>query len=180
MTRILILFAHPALEKSRVHKQLLRSIPAAPSIRLHDLYEQYPDFLIDVEREQQLLLQHDLIVLQHPFYWYSMPAILKQWMDLVLEHGWAYGTGGTALKGKTMFNAISCGGSEASYLPGGRHEYSVDDFLIPFKQTAKLCHMGYGSPFIVYGTHKLDVTGIQEAAKSYGMWLSEIVEAVKI
>ena len=60
-------------------------------VRLHDLYEAYPDFLIDVEAEQALLLEHDVIVFQHPVYWYSSPAILKEWQDLVLEHGFAYG-----------------------------------------------------------------------------------------
>lgn len=174
MARILILFAHPALEKSRVHRQLLRYMPSSEDIKLQDLYELYPDFLIDVDREQKLLQQYDTIVLQHPFYWYSVPAILKQWMDLVLEHGWAYGTGGEALKGKTLINAISCGGSVESYQPTGRHRKTVTDFLCPFAQTARLCHMQYGDPFIVYGTHRLTEVDIVQHAKDYRRWLLEL------
>ncbi len=66
-------------------------------------------------REQKLLLDHDLIVFQHPFYWYSCPAIVKEWLDLVLENGWAYGPGGTRLAGKFMMSAVSTGGSEMAY-----------------------------------------------------------------
>ena len=92
MAKVLILFAHPALEKSRVNKRLILAAGNIDNITLNDLYEEYPDFDIDIKREQQLLIEHDLIILQHPFYWYSTPALLKQWEDLVLEHGWAYGS----------------------------------------------------------------------------------------
>ncbi len=100
MAKLLILFAHPALEKSRVHSRMVDKIQRIPNVTFHDLYEEYPDFDIDVRREQKLLLSNDIIILQHPFYWYSSPAILKEWQDLVLEHKWAYGAGGTALTGK--------------------------------------------------------------------------------
>ena len=63
-------------------------------VTFHDLYELYPDFDVQVEQEQELLISHDMIILQHPFYWYSCPPLLKQWIDLVLEHGWAYGKEG--------------------------------------------------------------------------------------
>ena len=98
---ILILFAHPALEKSRVNRVLIRDIPGIEGVTFHDLYETYPDFDIDVAREQELLLAHDTIVLHHPFFWYSTPAMLKEWQDLVLEHGWAYGSGGNRAERQT-------------------------------------------------------------------------------
>jgi hypothetical protein len=74
--RVLILFAHPAFQKSRINRRLLRAVQGLENVRIHDLYEEYPDFQIDVEREQKLLLDHDIIVLQHPFFWYSGPALL--------------------------------------------------------------------------------------------------------
>ncbi len=93
LNQILILFAHPALEKSRVNRQLIRSIHGLDGVTIHDLYETYPDFNIQVKAEQDLLLAHDIIVFHHPFYWYSSPALLKEWQDLVLEYGFAYGEG---------------------------------------------------------------------------------------
>ena len=77
MRRVLVLFAHPSVEESRVNRQLLVRIPAADNVKFHDLYENYPDFNIDVEKEQKLLLDHDVIVWHHPLYWYSSPPILK-------------------------------------------------------------------------------------------------------
>jgi glutathione-regulated potassium-efflux system ancillary protein KefG len=91
MNKILIIFAHPALEKSRAHKVLLKHVDKLEGVTVNDLYENYPDFDIDVHHEQDQLLAHDIFIWQHPLYWYSCPAMLKQWMDLVLEHGWAYG-----------------------------------------------------------------------------------------
>src|ERR1700758_1538417 len=107
--RVLILFAHPALQKSRVNRQLIRAVQNLRNVTINDLYEEYPDFDIRVQREQELLLSHDIIVFQHPFYWYSSPAILKEWEDLVLEYGFAYGAGGTKLHGKLFLTAITTG-----------------------------------------------------------------------
>lgn len=174
MSRILILFAHPAFEKSRVHKQLLAAIRGLQGITLHDLYEVYPDLNIDVRQEQSLLLQHDIILLQHPFYWYSAPAIIKQWQDLVLEHGWAYGHTGTALRGKRLGNVITAGAQQAAYQQEGWHRYPLEEFLLPFKQMAMLCNMLYLPPFVVYGTHQMDNSSINEHAVSYKQYLEQL------
>lgn len=167
MARVLILFAHPALEKSRVHSRLIKHISSIEGITFHDLYEAYPDLDIDVKKEQRLLLEHDIIVLQHPFYWYSAPAIIKQWLDLVLEHGWAYGSGGTQLTGKRMLNAISCGGPKIAYSKEGRNRFTIRELLAPFDQTAYLCHMKYLPPYVIHGTHKLQRQDIELYAVQY-------------
>ena len=167
MAKILVLFAHPALEKSRVHACLLRHIQHIPDVVIHDLYEAYPDLDIDVEKEKQLLLTSDIIAWQHPFYWYSAPAIIKQWMDLVLEHNWAYGTHGTVLTGKRIFNAISSGGRREAYSASERNRYTVPQLLAPFEQTARLCNMEYLPPFAVHGTHRLSDSDLELHAVQY-------------
>jgi glutathione-regulated potassium-efflux system ancillary protein KefG len=167
MSRILILFAHPALERSRVHSRLVVHAKHLEGITFHDLYEAYPDFDIDVEREKKLLLDHDIIVWQHPFFWYSAPAIIKQWLDLVLEHGWAYGSKGKMLTGKRVFNAISMGGPLQTYSSTGRNRFTVRELLAPFDQTAVLCNMIYLPPFAVMGTHRLEPGDIELQAVQY-------------
>lgn len=167
MAKVLILFAHPALEKSRVHSAFIRHTRHLKGISFHDLYQLYPDFDIDIKKEQQLLLEHEVIVLQHPFYWYSTPALIKQWIDLVLEHGWAYGPGGTMLAGKWLFNAISSGGSKEAYSKTGRNRFSIREFLAPVEQTVRLCNMQYLPPFVVHGTHKLKLADIEMYAIQY-------------
>lgn len=167
MARILILFAHPALEKSRVHSCLLRHTHVMEGVTFHDLYEVYPDFDINIQHEQQLLLQHDIIIFQHPFYWYSCPAILKQWQDLVLAHNWAYGRLGKKLLGKKMFNVISAGGSSEAYCKQGHNWFTIRELLAPFEQTARLCNMQYMPPFVVHGTHRLQKGDIELHAVQY-------------
>lgn len=164
---ILVLFVHPVMHKSRIHKRLNESIKNMEGITFHNLYEAYPDFHIDVNREQQLLLAHDIIVWQHPFYWYSAPSLLKEWIDLVLQHGFAYGRKGTALQGKQVLSAITTGGRMEAYQSGGMNEYSIPQFLAPFNRTARLCKMDYLPPFVVHGTHLLEEDGIEYAARNY-------------
>ncbi|PZV83050.1 flavodoxin-like protein [Algoriphagus aquaeductus] len=102
MRKILVLFAHPKYEQSDVNHALLEPISHLENIEIRDLYELYPDFNIDIQKEQELLFQHEIIIWHHPIYWYSCPPLLKQWIDLVLEYGWAYGPGGVFLKNKCI------------------------------------------------------------------------------
>jgi glutathione-regulated potassium-efflux system ancillary protein KefG len=137
--KILVLHAHPRLSASVVQRAMLRAIDGLDDVTLVDLYAEYPDLAIDVAKEQRRLLDHDVIVLQHPFYWYSSPAIIKEWQDLVLENGWAYGPGGTKLAGRFLMSAISTGGPEQAYHTQGRNRFEITELLAPFNQTAWLC-----------------------------------------
>ncbi|MBW9259468.1 MAG: NAD(P)H-dependent oxidoreductase [Candidatus Thiodiazotropha sp. (ex. Lucinisca nassula)] len=149
--RILILLAHPSLERSEVNRPLAEAAAAIEGITLIDLYAEYPDFQIDIDREQQRLLEHDVIIFQHPLYWYSTPAILKEWQDLVLEHDFAYGSKGTALHGKLFLNALSAGGAEAAYRAEGYNHFTIRELLQPLEQMASLCGMRYLPPFALFG-----------------------------
>jgi glutathione-regulated potassium-efflux system ancillary protein KefG len=149
--RVLVEFAHPVVERSRVGRPLLDAIRDLPGVTVNDLYEAYPTLWIDVAREQELLLEHDVVVFHHPFYWYSVPAILKQWQDMVLEHGWAYGAGGTRLEGKITFNAITTGGPASAYHRDGYNRFTMRELLAPWEQTANLCGMRYLPPFVAHG-----------------------------
>jgi glutathione-regulated potassium-efflux system ancillary protein KefG len=165
--RILVLFAHPAFHRSRVQRQLAAAVRALDGVTFHDLYEAYPDFDVDVPSEQALLAAHDLYVLQHPLYWYGTPPLVKQWIDLVLEHGWAYGHGGTALRGKQLLCALSAGGSAESYRPDGANRFSLRALLAPIEQTATFCGVEFLPPFVVQGTHAIDGPALVRAAGAY-------------
>ena len=176
MARVLVLFAHPALEKSRVHRRLLSQVPRHPDLTFHDLYEAYPRLDVDVAHEKELLLEHDTVVFQFPFYWYSTPPMLKQWQDLVLEHGWAYGSKGTALAGKDLVCAVSAGGGAAAYCAEGYNRFTVRQLMAPLEQTARLCRMRFLPPFVVYGTHRMTETEIEEAAVGFRRLLEGLLE----
>ena len=167
MNKILVLFAHPAVHKSRIHKRLSDAARSVEGVTFNDLYARYPDFFIRVKREQKLLLEHDIIIWQHPFYWYSCPALLKEWMDLVLEHNFAYGRSGTSLKGKKILSVISTGGSADVYSEKGSNHYTIPQFLAPFHQTALLCGMEYLPPFVIHGSHLLGKPDIKVYSEHY-------------
>ena len=176
MPKVLVLFAHPRLEKSRSNKALLKALPRHADITFRDLYELYPDFNVDVAREQALLLTHDIIVWHHPLYWYSAPPLLKQWIDLVLAFGWAYGPGGDALKGKTLFQVITSGGISESYTMNGFHASTLAQFLRPMQRTVTLCGMTWLHPFAVHGTHRLSDAELRAVADQYGQLLLAFAE----
>lgn len=174
MKKILILFAHPALEKSRVNRTLIHQIGQMEAVTFHDLYEQYPDFDIAIEREQALVTSHDIVIFHHPFFWYSTPSILKEWQDLVLVHGWAYGRHGTALRGKQLLNLVTTGGKESAYQRNGHNRFTMRELLAPIEQTARLCGMDYLPPFVVHGTHSLTSEDIQKHAVECRLFLQAL------
>ena len=149
--RVLVLFAHPSQEYSEVNRPMAEAAAKVDGITLVDLYAEYADFQIDIDREQQRLVEHDVVVFQHPLYWYSTPAILKEWQDLVLEHGFAYGSEGTALHGKVFLNALTAGGLEAAYRAEGYNHFTIRELLRPMEQTALLCGMTFLPPFAMFG-----------------------------
>lgn len=173
----LVLFAHPRTDRSQVNRPLLESARSVEGVTVVDLYEEYPTFDIDVDREQERLLAHDAIVLQHPLYWYSSPAILKEWQDLVLEHGWAYGHEGHALDGKVALNAVTCGATRDVYTAGGANEIELRALLAPFEKTFHLCRMRYLAPFALFGAALATEDGRLEAhARDYTALLTALVE----
>ena len=167
LNKVLILFGHPALRRSRVNRVLVDAVRGLDGVTINDLYENYPELDIDVAREQRLLSGHEIVIFQHPFYWYSTPPIFKEWQDLVLQHGWAYGHEGRALEGKTLLNAITAGGGEEAYRQSGSNSYTVRQLLAPIEQTARLCGMDYLPPFVVHGTHSLGAAEIDRHAADY-------------
>lgn len=174
MKKILIIFAHPAIQKSRMHQRLIQSLKDMKGVTLNNLYENYPDFYIDIIREQQLLIEHDIIIWQHPFYWFSSPAILKEWLDLVLQHGFAYGMKGRSLEGKHVLSIISTGGSKEVYSREGRNQFTINEFLLPFRKTANLCRMEYLPPYVIYGSQSTTLADIENQTVKYKKLLTSL------
>lgn len=150
---IYVLAAHPHWRDSRVNRLLRDAALGSAATQVCDLYGSYPDYTIDVATEQARLQAAKLVVLLHPIHWYSMPPLMKLWVDEVLTYGWAYG-GGQALSGKDMWLVATTGGAEDSYHPQGYNRYFFDAFLPPYEQTAALCGMRFLPPLIFHGAHR--------------------------
>ena len=173
MADIVVIAAHPQLDHSRATRALMQAAarldPARVDVR--DLYALYPDYFIDVKAEQAALQQARLVVWLHPVHWYSMPPLMKLWLDEVFSFGWAYGPGGRALVGKDLWLAASTGGPQSSYRPDGYNRYFFDAFMHPNEQTAALCGMRWLPPLVLHGAHQAPAQVLDEHAQLFAQRL---------
>ncbi|MBT2734075.1 NAD(P)H-dependent oxidoreductase [Bacillus sp. ISL-7] len=165
--KVLVIVAHPNIEESIMNRTWLGELMKHPNITVHELYKQYPDEIIEIEREQRLCEEHERIVWQFPFYWYSSPPLLKKWQDEVLTHGWAYGSKGNKLHNKELILAVSTGSAKERYQAGGRNQYSMSELLKPFQATSNLIGTKFLPAFIFNGTYTAIDEEIKESAKVY-------------
>lgn len=173
---IYVVAAHPNWKESRANRRLLQAAQALDTVAVCDVFGQYADYSINVPKEQKALQASQLVVLLHPVQWYSMPALLKLWIDEVLAYGWAYG-GGNALQGKDLWLVATTGGSEEAYHPSGYNRYFFDAFMPPYEQTAHLCGMRFLPPLVLHGAHAVTETELtahvdvfQQRLQSYPHW----------
>jgi glutathione-regulated potassium-efflux system ancillary protein KefF len=185
MAKVLVLAAHPNWQVSRVNRVLLKSARAAAdqarqalasvgdsnTIEVRDLYHLYPDFLIDVAAEQQAMAEAQLVVWQHPIQWYSMPPLMKLWLDEVLQYGWAYGEQSSQLNGKDVWLVASTGGSSESYHPADYNRYFFEAFMPPYEQTATLCGMRWLPPLLLHGANRVSDEELSAHAHIYAQRL---------
>lgn len=163
MSDIAVIAAHPHLEHSRVNRRLIAAARDAGA-DVRELYRLYPDYAIDRDAEQAALAKAQLVVWLHPVHWYSMPALMKLWLDEVFAFGWAYGPGGHALACKDLWLAASTGGTEASYHPSGHNRYFFEHFLHPYEQTAALAGMRWLPPLVLHGAHRVSDADLESHA----------------
>lgn len=177
---LLLVLAHPTLERSRANRALLKSAKKCAGVTFDDLYELYPDFMVDVDAEQKKLIEHDVITLQFPMYWYSSPSLLKEWFDLVWLPGFAYGKDGRALAGKRLFVACTTGGAGAAFQHEGPNAYTIDEFLRPFEQTAALCGMKWMRPFVMHAPAVRDDDALKIEAARYRSRIERLIGASEL
>ena len=151
MANLIVYYAHPGHKHSHANKAMMAEASKVDGITFVDLYAEYPRFDINIDREQGRLLDHDVILFQFPMFWYSTPSLIKEWQDLVLEHGFAYGAGGDKLVGKCAMLAVTAAGNREAYTEQGYQHYPIRTFLTPLERTARLCHMEFAAPYVLYG-----------------------------
>jgi glutathione-regulated potassium-efflux system ancillary protein KefF len=171
---ILVVFAHPYPDRSSANRALLGGLEGLHGVEVRSLYDLYPDFNIDAAAERWALERASVVVWQHPIYWYSMPALLKLWVEKVLTFGWAWGPGGDALRGKRCLWAVTTGGDENDYQPDGLHGHVFGAFAPVMEQTARFCGMEWVEPVVVHEARQLDSDGLAAWAAAYRARLVEL------
>ena len=170
---ILVIYAHPYPAHSRACAALLGAIRGRPDVDVRSLYDLYPDFDIDGAAEREALERARLVVWLHPMYWYSVPALLKHWFDLVLIKGWAHGDGARALAGQDCLWVTTTGGGEDAFTAAGRHRHPFEAFEPPMRQTAQYCGMNWLAPIAVRGSHEVAADALREAGAGLNARLDE-------
>ena len=173
----LLIFAHPYPQRSRANARLLQAVRDLPDLELCDLYSRYPDFDIDVAAEQAALVEADVVIWQHPLHWYSVPSLLKHWIDKVLLRGFAYGDGGTALHDKGCLWVTTTGGDEHAFSETGMHHRPFREYVPVIEQTARFCGMQWLEPFVVHAAHRISGTELDRTAERYRQHLLDIRES---
>ncbi|MDR6879456.1 NAD(P)H-dependent oxidoreductase [Bacillus sp. 3255] len=168
---IMVIAAHPNLVQSRANKTLLQELNKYTDIHVRALYQEYPTWQIDVEKEQRMLQQFDRIVLQFPFYWYSCPPLLKKWFDDVLTFGWAFGPGGEKLLGKEFMIATTTGGTEPCYRSGGENLYTISELLRPIERTLTKCNGTFLPAFVMYDVVQATDIDLAHVAEKYAEFI---------
>jgi glutathione-regulated potassium-efflux system ancillary protein KefF len=177
MARIVVIYAHPYPNRSRAGRGLLSAVASLDTVKVRSLYERYPDFSIDAEAERALLLQAELIVWQHPVYWYGVPPLMGLWFEKVLARGWAYGKGGDALRDKACLWVPTTGGDVDAYREGGMHGHPFEDFIPPIQQTARFCGMHWLKPLILHGSHRVTDERLAAFGQEYRECLRSFTKA---
>ena len=177
--RTLVVVAHPDLAASRITAHLAAAIRDLDGVTVLDLASTHPDRRVDAARDQELLREHDTIVLQFPWHWYSVPGVLKEWMDQVLTYGFAYGPGGDALHGKRLQLVTSTGGPESSYTPTGHNRFTMAELLRPLEATAHLCGLEMAEPLVLHAARQVTPEDLAAHAARYRELLSAVPAAAR-
>ncbi|MVN91362.1 NAD(P)H-dependent oxidoreductase [Mucilaginibacter aquatilis] len=174
--KTLIIVTHPNISESVINKRWIEELKKlSENYTVHQLYELYPDEKIDVEAEQRLIEQHDKIIFQFPYYWFNAPSLFKKWLDVVMTHGWAYGSkSGYKMEGKKIALAISLGVDESELGESAKYKYTLNELTRPFELSFEYVKANYQAPFAFYGM-EYNVTDehINLGVQSYINFLSD-------
>lgn len=174
MKNVLIISGHPDLSRSVANRTILAEVAAAlPATQIRKLDELYPDYNINVTAEQEALLQADVIVWQFPFSWYSLPALMKAWLDNVFLFGFAFGSD-TKLAGKKLIVSFTAGSDADSYTKEGVMRHEIPDYYPLFESTASICALDLQEPIYTVGMIGDDT---QLRAKEHAARLISAIEA---
>ena len=177
---ILVILAHPYIHRSHANKNILQNITKNKHVKINNLYEKYPDFHINIQLEQELLRQASLIVFQFPIYWYNVPALLKQWQEVVLTRQFIADdhTPNQALRGKPMLAVVTTGHKRQSYRQDAFDNYALEDFLRPLEQLSMHCGMNFQVPLSLHQAHRATSNELSQFSDLYLQRIEQLYQQV--
>jgi putative NADPH-quinone reductase len=176
MKNILLISGHPEPDKSIANRAILDELDAVAGIEIHELARAHSGYEFNVQIEQEKLQGADLIILQAPFRWYGLPALMRLWIEEVFSFGFAFGPDGNKLSGKKVILSITLGGDEMAYSTQGQHQHPVDTFLVSLERFLAYCGVEYLPPVYSYSMVGNDKNTIREKAKLHAERVMDCIE----
>lgn len=184
MKNVLIINGHPKEPISFANKKILEEVKELlKNAEIRNLSDLITPTGFDIKAEQEALVKADVIVFEFPMFWYALPGILKQYIDDVFTHGFAYGTRGTALKGKKLIASLTTGAPAEDYTKDGAVGYSIDDLYHPLKATCDLCGIKFmpivhssGMTYLPGISTSEELKAINQRAVAHAKRLAEAIE----
>nr|WP_315123041.1 NAD(P)H-dependent oxidoreductase [uncultured Porphyromonas sp.] len=172
--KVLVIYSHTYPEASIAGKAILEVLKATPNFEVRNLDELYPDLnKIDVAAEQKALVEADVIIFQHPIFWFGVPATLKRWMEVVLQHGFAFGTDGDKLHGKKFIHSFTAASGADTY--AGELGRAL---RAPIEASALYCGLEYLRAFPLYGQLALVNPNVAQEAKAHAEEVVAFVQSL--
>ena len=172
--KVLVIYSHTYPEISTAGNAILEVFKATPNFEVRDLDALYPDLSkIDVAAEQKALVEADVIIFQHPIFWFNVPSALKRWMDEVLQHGFAFGPGGDKLHGKKFIHSFTTGAGADLY--AGELGTALSDSVCA---SVNYCGMEYVQAFLLYGQSTLTNPNVAQEAKAHAEEVVAFVQSL--
>lgn len=125
----------------------------------------------DIAAEQEKLLWCNLLIMQFPLWWFSLPAIMKGWVDRVFTTGFAFGHGkwydAGGLRGRKAMLALTTGGPQNMYAKGGING-DIDDVLHNINHGI-LCFVGFEvlPPFVAWAPAHVEQPNREDYLQAY-------------
>ena len=172
--KVLMILAHPDFEKSLANKHIKNKLVQENNVEIRHLNELYPNHKIDVQTEQEALKKADVIIFQYPLFWYSVPSILKEWIDSVFTYGFAFGKGNYQLEGKKIIVSFTTGSSSKDY-----PEDVVEKIVFPFKGLANFCKMNYLTTIYSHEIANYSDEAKEKSVKNVEIHAKKLIELLK-
>ena len=182
--KILLIVGHPNLEQSVANAVIVEELSKAfPNMQIRKLCEIAPDGKFDIAKEQGALLDADAIIWQFPYHWYSLPWLMKKWLDEVFVHGFAHGSKGK-LGGKKFMVSFTTGAPEVAYTGGSGAIGDISKMVEIFAGVANLCKLDYIGAMWLNGVSYIGrddpvaIASQQDKARDYAKSLIEKIKSM--
>lgn len=171
--KTIVYLAHSDVASSTSHQFLISS---GKEIAMCDYVDLTTEFQqnnqsFNIAKERERLLQYDRIIFQFQLYWYQAPAIMKRWLDAVLDQDATSSVFYKQLAGRELGIVLIAGVKAEHYQAGAREQVTVSDLLSPYQALARHFGMKYLAPFAIHQFNYMDEAMKLELMMRYGCFL---------